>query len=191
MELGQVLVVLLYLWLFTSLGVYGWRAYRRIAHDETRADRAARRAEIHGVPGEPVAEGELVRRAIEEELAGVRPEGDDGRSGVFGERAPATDRPAVADLVTGIALPCDLVPLVGDDLDPHRAVFATVGHTAKEVGSALADELERLGFTLRTVADDEALAERDGDRLRVRVHEEGHRAHPGAPVHSVVAELTS
>jgi hypothetical protein len=175
MELGQVLVVLLYLWLFASLGVYGWRAYRRIAHHETRADRIARRTGL-----EPEAE---------EGPGPDRPAS--ARMGYFPPLVPGAGRPVVADLVTGIALPCDLVPVVDGDLDPHRAVFAATGHTPAEIGTALTGELERLGFAVRATGEAEVVAERSGSELRVRVHADGHRAHPAAPRHSVVAELTT
>jgi hypothetical protein len=177
MELGQVFVVLLYLWLFASLGVYGWRAYRRIAHHETRTDRAARRAGAG--PGDAAAptETDLAR---EESLA-------DRVDRIVG--STRGDRPAVADLVAGIALPCDLVPLVDDDIDPHRAVFAATGHSTTEVGAALSGELERLGFTVSPAGAGEVVAEREGAALRVQVHEDGPGAHPAAPRYSVVAEL--
>jgi hypothetical protein len=43
MEIGQVLLIVLYAWLLTAVGVYLWRAYRRVVHHETRQDRQQRR----------------------------------------------------------------------------------------------------------------------------------------------------
>ena len=36
-------VALVYLAVLTSLGIYGWRLYRRVVHHETREDRAEKR----------------------------------------------------------------------------------------------------------------------------------------------------
>jgi hypothetical protein len=213
MEPGQLLVGLLYVWLLASLAVYAWRGYRKVVHHETRQDRAARRAgaapaDTVPAPVEAPPEGSLVREAIRAELeeraaAGGADPPPPGRSGVFARPAGGPDAPPprapVAELVAGIALPCDLVPLVtGDELDPHRAVFATTAHDATEVGAALADELERLGFSLRTVGDTEAVATRAGAELRVRIHDPGPHADrdgrplfPTAPRGGVVVELTT
>jgi hypothetical protein len=91
----------------------------------------------------------------------------------------------VAELVTGIELPCDLVPVVtGDAIDPYRVTFATTGAGAGVVGAALADELERLGYQLRSVDESTALAVRDDAELQVRV-----TADPGTT--RIVVELST
>jgi hypothetical protein len=210
MEPGQVLVALLYLWLLIAAGVYGWRAYRRLVHRETRKDRLARSASTGDATApratarpEPGPNDDAPPRPIPPAAT------SSGRQGVFAPSgAPAAPsptgpigpagggRPTVAELVAGIALPCGLIPVVtGAELDPHHVVFATTGHAAGEVGSALADELERLGFELRTESDTEAVAVRDDASLRVRVRGEGDE--PGAPTPlpgdpvRVIAELSS
>jgi hypothetical protein len=153
---------------------------------------------------EELPEGSLVREAIRAELeerrrkeqAAVEPPvaptaptaasamdpADGGeRRGVFARQAPA--RRPVADAVAGITMPCGLVPMVvGTDVDPHHVVFSTSDHDAGTVGAALADELERLGFTVRSLTDTEALATRAGDEVRVTVH-------PDARPAGVVVEL--
>jgi hypothetical protein len=200
MEPGQVLVALLYLWLLIALGVYSWRAYRRLVHRETRKDRAAR-ARATGDP-EPGRVGETAGPIPPAGAASGRqgvfaPPGGDGAASPAGPTGPTTsERPTVAELVEGIALPCGLIPVVtGAELDPHHVVFATTGHGAGEVGSALADELERLGFELRTETDTEAVAVRGDARLRVRIRREDDE--PGAPAPlpgdpvRVIAELSS
>jgi hypothetical protein len=173
---------------------------------------------------EQLPEGSLVREAIRAELeerrqreqaaagtaaptaadapadplaaAGSGEVGDD-RRGVFARQAP-THRP-VADAVAGIVMPCGLVPLVtGTTVDPRHVVFATSDHDAGTVGAALADELERLGFTVRSLTDTEAVAVKPDAEVRVTVHPAARRAEadgvprfPTAPPASVVVELAT
>jgi hypothetical protein len=176
MEPGQVLVSLLYLWLLIAVGIYAWRAYRRIAHNETRADRAERRGA--GTTGDDRPVSEVTRPGPASAAA----------------RAPIVPaRPSVAELVEGITLPCGLIPVIGDELDPHRVTFATTGHPAGEVSTALADELERLGFELHPESGTETVARRGDVALRVRILGEADRpdraGHPDPT--RVVAELSS
>jgi hypothetical protein len=210
MEPGQVLVALLYLWLLIAVGVYGWRAYRRLVHRETRKDRVAPSTATGAPTARPASTGPAPGPADEDRPRPIPPSGPgSGRQGVFAPsgagvtptpaepiRPAGGGRPTVAELVAGIALPCGLIPVVtGAELDPHHVVFATTGHGAGEVGSALADELERLGFELRTETDTEAVAVRDDASLRVRIRREGDE--PGAPAPlpgdpvRVIAELSS
>ncbi len=107
----------------------------------------------------------------------------DGRRGFF---APADDAPdasrdvdapspnsgraTVAEALRGIAMPCGLSPVVDGSSalpNPFRVSFLTNQATAAEVGRALADELQRLGFTLSTAAATELLGRRDRTELRV------------------------
>jgi hypothetical protein len=95
-----------------------------------------------------------------------------GRSGLFaGEDRPVA-RP-LSEMISGIALPCDLMPLVSLDqaeVVGLHATFATSGHPASTVGRSLGDELERLGFTLRSTAENEVVARRGRDQIRVTIH---------------------
>jgi hypothetical protein len=267
-DLQPVFVVLVYLAVLSSLGIYGWRLYRRVVHHETREDRAekrrAARAAAAGLedpgtstttaaattgtgtpaaktsirdlptgasrPGPAAAPGSLVEQVIREELAAKeRAErgetADDAGTGAGTEAIAAgpgsagsagdTDGPGgsvrgglfapadaeepapkpISELVAGISMPCDLSPLVDESnaIDPQRVVFITSGTTPAKVGAGVADELERLGFTLRTDGDTELVATRDGDRLLVTLHPDpvadrvdGERLFPTATRGSVV-----
>jgi hypothetical protein len=95
--------------------------------------------------------------------------------------APLTARSdaTVADLVAGIALPHDLVPLT--TLAPRAAVgdrvaFWTDRAPAEVVGPAFATELERLGYTMIPLDERTASAQRDHDRLVVTIHPDGDKA---------------
>jgi len=178
MEPGQLLVALLYLWLAIALGVYLWRAYRRVAHGETRADRVARRRELEGDGDRPVSSG------------GTGTDGTSAAAVPIGTAIPA--RPTVAELVEGIALPCDLLPVPADHLDPHSVAFATTGHAAAEVSDALVGELERLGFAVSPETETDAVARRGDAILRVTVRADAGRGAPaGGDPTRVVAELSS
>jgi hypothetical protein len=125
------------------------------------------------------------------------PAGGGDRRGVFAHQVPT--HPPVADAVAGIVMPCGLVPLVtGTTVDPRHVVFATSEHDAGTVGAALADELERLGFTVRSLTDTEAVAVKPEAEVRVTVHPRaGEAEHDGAPRFptaspaSVVVELAT
>jgi hypothetical protein len=85
----------------------------------------------------------------------------------------------VAGLLSGIALPHELVPLT--TLTPRPAVgdrvaFWTDRAPADVVGPAFASELERLGYTVLAVDERSLSAQRDGDRLLVVIHPDGPKA---------------
>jgi hypothetical protein len=106
--------------------------------------------------------------------------------------APTPGRPTVAEAVAGIALPCELVPLVGGEarLDPYRVVFSTDRADAAAVGAGLADELERLGYSLRSISDSEAVAVRADLSVAVAVVTDL-AAFPTAPPGGVVVVLST
>jgi hypothetical protein len=116
--------------------------------------------------------------------------------------AQVTDRPAprsapaagVADALVGIQMPCDLVPLVLDRLASDRITLSTTGYPAEAVGTALADEVERLGYDLRPMSDHELLATRGATGLRLTIRppdaDGRHFEHPTAREESVVVEIT-
>ncbi len=116
--------------------------------------------------------------------------------------APVIDRPmprsapaaGIADALVGIRMPCDLVPLVLDRLATDHITLSTTGHPAEEVGTALADEVERLGYVVRPLSDHEVLATRGGTDLRLTIRPPGpdgsHLLHPTARQDSVVVEIT-
>ncbi len=125
------------------------------------------------------------------------------RRGLFAaatEPSAPDERAAVSALLEGMDMPCDLVPLINADTTPtpHHVVFVSTGHAPAAIGAALGDELERLGFTLRSESDTEVVALRDGDRLRVILHPDaateradGERRFPTVPGGSVAVEFLS
>ena len=131
------------------------------------------------------------------------------RSGIFaplstpvaaaGERSDAVL--TVAQMMQGVELPGDLIPFTGVDLsDPRfasgqRAVFLTTT-PAMVVGPALADELERVGMTVRSLDDVTALATRGADEMQLRlrsigppINGKGDPLYPTAPPDSVIVEV--
>jgi hypothetical protein len=173
------------------------------------------------LPPEPIREGSLVEAAIREELiAQGRLPAEDGpqspaagagvaapsatdtstRSGLFAG-APATPRVAVASALAGIALPEALTPLstlgVGEPGE-HRAVFIATRADAALIGRQVGDELERLGYTLRSTSDTTLDARRGDALIVVALYPEpeatvvdGVRVFPTARVGDVVVEFTN
>ena len=156
----------------------------------------------------------LVEAVIREELARKRaeesgePEPDaaptTGRSGLFApdERSTgsAAERVSVAAALTGVRLPDDLVPFVGSgtSVDPHQVLFLAPTLPAAEVGRALGDELERLGYRVASESDVVAVATKGSAVLRVALHPDpanervdGVRRFPTAPASGVVIEFTT
>jgi hypothetical protein len=105
----------------------------------------------------------------------------------------------VATALAGIRLPCDLVPLtnIADRPDvADRVAFVTTGVPAETVGTAFANEVERLGYELIPLGEDRLQAEREGTRIDVAIHpfpggvQTGSgSAFPTAPEGSVVVEV--
>ncbi len=99
----------------------------------------------------------------------------------------------VAEALVGIRMPCDLVPLVVDRLSTGRIALSTTGYPAEVVGTALADELERLGYVLRPLTDVDLIATRGATELHLRIEQANidgrHLDHPTAREDSVVVEI--
>jgi len=125
---------------------------------------------------------------------------DAGRRGLFagdsGQRR--ADRVSVAAALTGVRLPDELVPLVGDveTADPHHVTFITSGLPAATIGGHLGDELERLGYQVRSESDVVAVATKGTVVLRVTLHPnpsaeqvDGAPRYPTAGRSSVVVEF--
>jgi hypothetical protein len=110
-----------------------------------------------------------------------------------------TSTATVAGLVSGIALPSDLVPLTTIAPRPatgDRVAFWTDRAPAEIVGPAFATELERLGFTMIPLDERTLSAQRDKDRLVVMIHPDadsaiigGQLAFTSVPERSVVIEV--
>lgn len=129
-----------------------------------------------------------------------------GRSGLFAPAEPSTPaapRPPVARLLQGITMPCGLAPVLPSQSSPSsrfglQVCFATSGVEASEVGRALGDELERLGFSVASLNDSQVEATRDEARVLVSIvtdpaerKVDGLRMYPSLPPESIVVEFES
>ena len=97
----------------------------------------------------------------------------------------------VLTMLEGVQFPCDLYPLTaetGDLTVARRVVAATTGYGAGEVASAIADELERLGFEVRGVSNHQAIATGPRGALHLTVHA-GNAPFASVPDHAVVVEI--
>ena len=114
------------------------------------------------------------------------------------ETAPQHERSrSLAEALEGIAMPCDLSPLIGDGAaNPREIAFFTNGFDPAVVGTALGDELERLGYALTPVDDSSIRADRGQDQIRARIMggelttaDVMQELHPSAPAGAIVVEL--
>ncbi|QGG95161.1 hypothetical protein [Actinomarinicola tropica] len=112
---------------------------------------------------------------------------------------PPPTRATLAELLAGITLPHELVPLTqsldSTDLATHLVV-ATTRATPEVVGTGLAEELEKLGYEVRSLDDRRAVAEGERGRVSLEIHPDGAtvmdggaRRFPTAESGSVVVEL--
>jgi hypothetical protein len=214
---------LFWLWFLIALGAWIYRGYLRFTQGpKATRDRAtatadespARRTGLLGraPKPEPIAPptGPSPTEALFLEAKASRDRdnpgpqeetGSTGRSGFFAGSAEPTPAKPVATLLQGIAMPCDLAPVIdaaAADPTGHRVAFHTTGFDPGEVGRRVGDELERLGFTLRSLSATEIAALRDDDRLEVTLHpmagkaqRDGSPAYPSLPPTSVVVEFRS
>ncbi len=144
----SILVWLFYLWLAGSIVALVRRrkstgTFRPQTATSIVATEVVERATV-ATP--PVAEADTapVSLAVKESDAETRP-----------TPAPPTGRGAesLAEALSGVTMPCDLVPFSTGDLDPRYVAFSTTGHSPAAAVSALSEEFERLGFGLTTVDD--------------------------------------
>ena len=162
-----VLVPLFYVWVFGALGVL---VHRRVTTGTFRPA-GGYRAEADPAAAAPI-----------DHLVAPPPPGDATQDGpaASGESRAATDAPrtelavedrpaTLAAAVEGISMPCGLVPVGGDRLDPRHVAFSTTGHEPATVGTAMADELERLGYAITPLDDRSVRAERPGVELEVKI----------------------
>lgn len=112
------------------------------------------------------------------------------------EEAPAA--PTLADLLAGVRLPWNLLPTVDQSREPSndRVVLITADGEPGDIGVDVADELERLGFTIAPRGDDTAVATRDGNALGLQIIEDpmaaevdGVRRFPTATSSSVALDI--
>lgn len=84
---------------------------------------------------------------------------------------PAQPAPTLADLLAGVRLPWNLLPTVDQSREPSndRVVLITNEGEPADIGVDVADELERLGFTIAPRGDDTAIATRGNDTLGLQI----------------------
>ena len=106
----------------------------------------------------------------------------------------------IAALLTGIRLPANLEPVVADGVAPsdHYLCLHTKVATPEDVGLGLAEELERLGYTVMGISETEAVAARDDDVVSLQIDPTpaetavaGIRRYPMASAGDVVVEVWS
>ena len=130
-----------------------------------------------------------------------------GRTGLFAaseaKRSAEAPRLAVARLLEGISLPCDLAPVISADKPVRASVglhvaFSTSGVDPREIGQKLGDELERLGFSVESVSASQVQATRQDGGLLVslltdpaKMTREGKQVYPTMPPGSTVVEVES
>jgi len=197
-----VLAIVFWAWVLVSIVVL----LRRRA-----AKRAIARMEATGETQRPPTDGEEVVladvdvpepvHAMAGTAAPSAPTPPTPPPGFDSPTVPVLERPAprsapaagVADALVGIRMPCDLVPLVLDRLATDHITLSTTGHAAADVGTALADEVERLGYVVHPISDHEVLATRGATHLRLTIRAPGpdgkHLTHPNAREDSVVVEI--
>jgi len=150
-------------------------------------------------PPSPTPDGSLQADASPAERIPSGIEGGD--LGAVAVRTPVesdqTRSRSLAEAVEGIAMPCELAPLMGSGpLDPREVTFFTTGHAPATIGSALSDELERLGYEITPLDDRSIKAERGPDLVQARMvsseltSEDVMRdLHPSAPAGALVVEM--
>lgn len=198
-----VLAVLFWAWVLVSIVIFLRRraAKRAIARQETTVDAVEPPTAAEAVIPDD-AEVPTPAHATVGAAAPSAPTPPAPPPGFDMATAPVIDRPmprsapaaGIADALVGIRMPCDLVPLVLDRLATDHITLSTTGHPADEVGTALADEVERLGYVVRPLSDHEVLATRGSIDLRLTIRAPGpdglHLMHPSARPDSVVVAIT-
>jgi hypothetical protein len=190
-------VVLALTWIFAGLvvGAYIWFVVWRFRVERRKK---AAQANTDGSMSDAIAR--TAQRLASAPAASGAP--------VASVRADAPNAPAplaphsevtVAGLLSGIALPYDLVPLTTIAARPavgDRVAFWTDRAPAEIVGPAFAEELERLGFAMVSLDERTLSAQRDNERLIVMMHPDadktivgGQLAFTSVPERSVVIEV--
>lgn len=148
----SALVLLFWVWTAISLIVI---ARRLVVTGSVRAGRPPR----HTTPSRPASQA----RPAPDGVPAPRRETD------LGATRPPVGGATLAEALQGIRMPADLSPVSTDHIDARRAVFVTASATAETVATAVADELERLGFLLDPVGHDTITARRNDSLVEVRV----------------------
>ena len=124
--------------------------------------------------------------------------GGSARAGLFASAGSVEQVATIAEALEGISLPCGLTPVIGADaalLVDKRVVFSTTEAEAGEVGAAVGDALEALGYDLRSIDEATAVAVRDDATVELGIvaraslpDGEGRPRYPTLPEDAVVLE---
>lgn len=193
-----MLVVVFFLWLAVSVVILLTRLSRRGGEPALGGAPGAGASPVRRRPGEveeedglplrPEADGRVRPPAASPEpVPGSSPPPTRSADHVIGpeaNRAPVSPEQPLATLLAGIELPCGLLPHVGPD-HPDREHYVSLITTeagGEEVARALTDELERLGYEVFALTEDDLAARRGDDLLSVRVHPRADVAQAGGAV---------
>ncbi len=176
-----VVVYALYVWVIVSIAALLVQGVRRLRYDR------AHRAPIHtglepeappAKPAIPVEPAVPIKPATPIEPAvpikpatPIEPAEPIKPATPIEPAVPIEPERTLSDAISGLRLPCDLVPAIdqGQTADDRRVSLLTNSADPATVGGAVADELERLGFDVAAEADDEAVATRDDDVIGLRI----------------------
>lgn len=123
--------------------------------------------------------GDVMQAAPERDIPAAKPASPSNPDGLLPAAARAR---TLAEALQGIHMPCDLTPIPDERPDQRRMLFATTTTDAGEVGEALADELERIGFDLIPLDERSIAAVRPEARVEVRILPDDPAALPGPVV---------
>jgi hypothetical protein len=180
----SILVVAFYFWLIAGGGFFVYRRVRGVPIRASRksADKSTILADraIASAPRPATAAFQTVNDTVDD-------------SPVLGMPVHAT----VGELVTGIAMPCELVPYLGEMVDDRvvadRVVFSTVTSGMDSVVQGIQSELLRLGFSVSRPSEDQLVATGADGELDVRIAAPPvggtHARYPDATAGAVIVEL--
>lgn len=96
------------------------------------------------------------------------------------EPQPVASGSTVAHLLAGFAMPRDLTPIAPAGGTPSDQATSLISRDreAYDVGTNIADELERLGYALQPVGETQLLATREEEHLSVMIDPEPHETAP-------------
>ncbi|MGI9594683.1 MAG: hypothetical protein ACR2QK_00905 [Acidimicrobiales bacterium] len=202
-----LLTALFYLWLVTTILLVAMWLLRRQdrrrgpqdqGYDEPIDDALAARDAAE----EAAEEAEAEARAEVDADSGSEPEPTNEASAEDTGEAEDTDdagqgeEATILDLLDGATLPYDMAPTTGCVADPGRhAIFLSPHEDAEAVGTAFADELVNLGYSIEPDGLDQAKAVRDDQTLFLKISPDagaegsGDGRYPAAGEHDVAIEV--
>lgn len=194
----QIIPYLFWPWFATSclillrrrVTIGSWKAMP--ADDE---DTTVRFPPLPPVPADEAPAPETVDEVPVEDAPPAEPTAPAPAGAVATKTAPVAR--SLAEALDGIAMPCDLAPLIGTgEPNPREIAFFTSGVEAATVGSALSDEFERLGFEITPIDETSIRAESGPNLIRARLvsaalvsEDVMQELHPSAPADALVVEL--